>query len=192
MKDLSMWVGKCLSALLLALIICMSAAMVLPAQASLIVEDVLVNDTSIYLLTGNTWHFYQGYNFSIKSVNQEADSVWLELSSGNTMLKSQILGEGDTFTYEKNGRTILSITVNSIYTGDEEELVAFSPVFQYMDGDLPKPAIPEDESDEGQNNTSKDNTSIGTNGIEGFSLSITLPVIAATATLMLMLRKKGN
>lgn len=190
MKDLSMWIGKCLSALLLALIIFMLAAMVLPAQASLIVEDVLVNDTSIYLLTGNTWHFYQGYNLTIKSVSQEADSVWIELSLGNEILKSEILGEGDSFTYQKNDRTILNITVNTIYAGDGEELVAFAPVFQYMDGYLPEPVI--DEDDDGPNNASEDNTSIGTNGIEGFRVGIALPVIAATATLMLMLRKKGN
>jgi hypothetical protein len=90
----------------------MLIAMAVPVQASVIVEDVLVNDTSIYLVTGKTWNFYQGYNFSIKSVNQEADSVWLELSLGNKVLKSQILGEGDTFIYGKNGRTILNITVN--------------------------------------------------------------------------------
>jgi hypothetical protein len=192
MKDLSMWIGKRLSTLLFVLTLCISIAMVVPVHASPIVEDVLVNDTSIYLVTGNTWHFYQGYNFSIKSVNQEADSVWLELSQGNTMLKSQILGEGDTFTYEKNGRTILNITVNIIYAGDGEELVAFSPVFQYIDGDLPEPVIPEDESDEGQNNNIDDTLSTGTNGIEGFSLHMTLPVIVGIAALMLMIRKKDN
>lgn len=166
--------------------------MAVPVQASVIVEDVLVNDTSIYLVTGKTWNFYQGYNFSIKSVNQEADSVWLELSLGNKVLKSQILGEGDTFIYEKNSRTILNITVNVIYAGDGEELVAFSPVFQYMDGDLPEPVIPEDESNESQNNSLEDDLSTGTNGIEGFSLQMALPIIAVIATLMLMIRKKDN
>lgn len=190
MTDLSMWIGKRLSTLLFVLTLCTSIAMVVPAHASVIVEDVLVNDTSIYLLTGNTWHFYQGYNFSIKSVNQEADSVWLELSLGNKPLQSQILSEGDTFIYKKNGRTILNITVNVIYAGDGEELVAFSPVFQYMDGDLPEPLIPEDESNENQNNGLDGDLSNGTNGIEGFSLHMALPIIAGIAALMLMIRKK--
>lgn len=192
MKDLSMWIGKRLSTLLFVLTLCMLIAMAVPVQASVIVEDVLVNDTSIYLVTGKTWNFYQGYNFSIKSVNQEADSVWLELSLGNKVLKSQILGEGDTFIYEKNGRTILNITVNVIYAGDGEELVAFSPVFQFMDGDLPEPVIPEDESNESQNSSLEDDLSTGANGIEGFSLQMALPIIAVIATLMLMIRKKDN
>ncbi len=192
MKDLSMWIGKRLSTLLFVLTLCMLIAMAVPVQASVIVEDVLVNDTSIYLVTGKTWNFYQGYNFSIKSVNQEADSVWLELSLGNKVLKSQILREGDTFIYEKNGRTILNITVNVIYAGDGEELVAFSPVFQYMDRDLPEPVIPGDESNESQNNSLEYDLSTGANGIEGFSLQMALPIIAVIATLMLMIRKKDN
>jgi hypothetical protein len=192
MKDLSMWIDKLLSPLLLFLAIFTSIAMVVPAQAVLIVEDVIVNDSSIFLLTGNTWHFYQGYNLSIKGVNQEADSVWLELSLGNKILKSQILDEGDSFTYQKNNRTILNITVNTIYAGDGEELVAFAPVFQYMDSDLPAPIIPEDEIDEEQDSTLVDDVSIGANRIEGFTLVTALPVSIIAAALISMLGKKGN
>lgn len=190
MRDLSMWIGKYLSVLLLVLLLCMPADALLPASAAPIVEDVLLNDTSIYLLTGNTWHFYQGYNFTIKSVNQETDSVWLELSLGNKILQSQILGEGHRFIYQKNDEAIFDITVDTIYAGDGEELVAFSPVFQYIDRTLPAPFIPEDKENEGQKDGSQDNTSAGSNGIEGFSFDIALTLIAATATLMLILRKK--
>lgn len=190
MRDLSMWIGKYLSVLLLVLLLCMPADALLPASAAPIVEDVLLNDTSIYLVTGNTWHFYQGYNFTIKSVNQETDSVWLELSLGNKILQSQILGEGDRFIYQKNDEAIFDITVDTIYAGDGEELVAFSPVFQYIDRTLPAPFIPEDKENEGQKDGSQDNTSAGSNGIEGFSFDIALTLIAATATLMLILRKK--
>lgn len=192
MRDLSMWIGKYLSVLLLVLLLCIPADAVLPASAALVVEDVLLNDTSIYLITGDSWHFYQGYNFTVKSVNQETDSVWLELSLGNKLLQSSILGEGDHFTYQKNDGTILDITVDTIYAGDGEELVAFSPVFQYIDRTLPAPFIPEDKENGGQKDGSQDNASAGSNGIEGFSFDIALPLIAATATLMLILRKKGN
>lgn len=186
-----MWIGKYLSVLLLVLLLCMPADALLPASAAPIVEDVLLNDTSIYLLTGNTWHFYQGYNFTIKSVNQETDSVWLELSLGNKILQSQILGEGDRFIYQKNDEAIFDITVDTIYAGDGEELVAFSPVFQYVDRTLPAPFIPEGEENGSQKDGSQDNTSAGSNGIEGFSFDIALTLIAATATLMLMLRKSN-
>ncbi|MFA0822795.1 MAG: S-layer protein domain-containing protein [Methanomethylovorans sp.] len=158
----------------------------------MIVEDVLVNDSSIYLVTGNSWHFYQGYNLSIKGVNQEADSVWLELSLGNKILKTQVLGEGNNFTYQKNNRTILNITVNTIYAGDGEELVTFAPVFQYMDVELPAPIIPEDEIDDEQNNSLIDDISIGTNQIEGFTLVTAIPVSIIAAVLISILGKKSN
>ncbi len=192
MRDLSRWTGKYLSVLLLVLVICVAADAVLPVKAAPVVEDVLLNDTSIYLLTGNTWHFYQGYDLTIKSVSQDSDSVWLELSLNNKTLQSAILREGDLLIYEKNDRTILSITVDTIYAGDDEELVAFSPVFQYMDRNLPQPLIPEDETNEGQNSSLDDNISNGNNGIAGFRLHMAIPVIVTIAALMLTLRKKDN
>lgn len=194
MKALSAWIDKRLSSLfvLLFLVLLTSIALVLPAQSVVIVEDVLVNDSSIYLVTGNSWHFYQGYNLSIKGVNQEADSVWLELSLGNKILKTQVLGEGNNFTYQKNNRTILNITVNTIYAGDGEELVTFAPVFQYMDVELPAPIIPEDEIDDEQNNSLIDDISIGTNQIEGFTLVTAIPVSIIAAVLISILGKKSN
>jgi hypothetical protein len=194
MKALSTWIDKRLSSLfiLLFLVLLTSIALVLPAQSVVIVEDVLVNDSSIYLVTGNSWHFYQGYNLSIKGVNQEADSVWLELSLGNKILKTQVLGEGNYFIYQKNNRTILNITVNTIYAGDGEELVTFAPVFQYMDVELPAPIIPEDEIDDEQNNSLIDDISIGTNQIEGFTLVTAIPVSIIAAVLISILGKKSN
>ncbi|OPY23362.1 MAG: hypothetical protein A4E23_00552 [Methanomethylovorans sp. PtaU1.Bin073] len=194
MKALSTWIDKRLSSLfiLLFLVLLTSIALVLPAQSVVIVEDVLVNDSSIYLVTGNSWHFYQGYNLSIKGVNQEADSVWLELSLGNKILKTQVLGEGNNFIYQKNNRTILNITVNTIYAGDGEELVTFAPVFQYMDVELPAPIIPEDEIDDEQNNSLIDDISIGTNQIEGFTLVTAIPVSIIAAVLISILGKKSN
>jgi hypothetical protein len=193
MKALSTWIDKRLSSLfiLLFLVLLTSIALVLPAQSVVIVEDVLVNDSSIYLVTGNSWHFYQGYNLSIKGVNQEADSVWLELSLGNKILKTQVLGEGNYFIYQKNNRTILNITVNTIYAGDGEELVTFAPVFQYMDVELPAPIIPEDEIDDEQNNSLIDDISIGTNQIEGFTLVTAIPVSIIAAVLISILGKKS-
>ena len=185
-----MWVGKYLSLILLVLLLSVSVPSVLPSRAALIVEDVLVNDTSIYLVTGNTWHFYQGYNFTVKSVSQETNSAWLELSLGNRILQSEILKEGDSFTYNKDQRTIFNITVNTIYVGAGQDLVAFAPVFQYADQDLPQPVLPEDKTNQGQNSSLENELSKEVNGIEGFRLHTALPVIAVTATLMLLLRKK--
>lgn len=189
MKDLLMQTGRYLSSMLLILSACMSAAVVLPAQFPLVVEDVLLNDTSIYLITGKTWHFYQGYNFTIKSVNQESDSVWVELSLGDKILQSQILAEGDNFIYQKNDKTILNLTVNTIYIGDNEELVAFSPVFQYIDSTLPRPFIPEKEINETENESSLHNDSRGINEIESFRWAISLLLIVLTAILILIFKK---
>ncbi|WP_214044530.1 S-layer protein domain-containing protein [Methanomethylovorans sp.] len=183
-----MRIGKYLLVLLLTLLLCLPAV-VLPASAALVVEDILLNDTSIYLLTGSTWHFYQGYNFTVKSVNQETESVWLELSLGNKILYSRILGEGDNFIYQKNDGTILDITVNTIYVGDGEEMVAFSPVFQYYDRTLPAPFTPEDKENGGKKEGSQDNTPAGSNSVNGLSFDIILPLITAVAILMRNIKK---
>lgn len=103
-------------------------------------SDVLLNGTSIYLATGESYGIYQGYVISLKSVSSDG-SIWLQLIDNGKVVKSDIVRINSFFNYNKTNRTILSITVYNIYSGSsEQDLVALYPVYQYMDPDLPAPS----------------------------------------------------
>ncbi len=104
--------------------------------------DILLNGTSIYLTSGDSYGLYQGYMLSVKSVSSDG-SVWLQLTENDKIVKSEIVTR-DYFIYNKSNRTILSIKVDNVYYGSSEQtLVALSPVYQYVDPDLPVPDITE-------------------------------------------------
>lgn len=102
-------------------------------------SDVLLNGTSVYLATGDSYGLYQGYVITIKSVSSD-DSIWLQLLEKEIVVKSEIVDVNGHFDYSKNNRTIISIVVNNVYSGSsEEKLVAFYPVYQFVDPDMPAP-----------------------------------------------------
>jgi hypothetical protein len=69
-------------------------------------------------------------------------SAWLELTSKDTFIKSEIVHIKGFFTYNKTNRTILSLRVDNIYSGsNDKNLVSFFPVYQYIDPDMPSPEI---------------------------------------------------
>jgi len=104
--------------------------------------DILLNGTSIYLASGDSYGLYQGYVISVKSVSSDG-AVWLQLTENNKIVKSEILAR-DYFIYNKSNRTILSIKVDNVYYGaSEQTLVSLFPVYQYIDPDLPVPDITE-------------------------------------------------
>ncbi|MCZ7396719.1 MAG: S-layer protein domain-containing protein [Candidatus Methanoperedens sp.] len=110
-------------------------------------SDSLLNGTSIYLATGDSYGLYQGYVLTLKSVS--GDSVWLQLTEDDNIVKSEIVAIKGYFTYNKTNRTILSIKVDNIYSGSSEQnLVSLFPVYQYTDPGKPLPnitrAIPKD------------------------------------------------
>jgi len=101
-------------------------------------SDILLNGTSIYLATGDSYGLYQGYVLTVKSVSGDG-AVWLQLTENDKIVKSEIVA-GDYFIYNKNNRTILSIKVDNLYYGSSEQtLVSMFPVYQYVDLDLPVP-----------------------------------------------------
>ncbi len=102
--------------------------------------DTLLNGTSIYLATGDSYGLYQGYVLSIKSVN--GDSVWLQLTEDDNTVKSEIVAVKGYFIYNKTNRTILSLKVDNIYSGSSEQnLVSLFPVYQYTDPGKPLPNV---------------------------------------------------
>jgi hypothetical protein len=103
--------------------------------------DTILNGTSLYLSTDESYSFSQGYIISLKSVNNDG-SAWIELRSKDTFVKSEIVHIKDFFTYNKTNRTILSLRVDNIYSGsNDKNLVSFFPVYQYIDPDMPTPEI---------------------------------------------------
>jgi len=104
-------------------------------------SDIILNGTSFYISTGDSYPLSQGYIIKLKSVNSEG-AVWLELESNGTIIKSEITNLKGYFTYNKTNRTILSIKVDNIYSGSKDsDLVSFFPVYQYIDPDMPAPKI---------------------------------------------------
>jgi hypothetical protein len=103
--------------------------------------DIIINGTSLYLSTGESYGFGQGYIISLKSVSNDG-SAWIELTSKDTFIKSEIVQIKGFFIYNKTNRTILSLRVDNIYSGsNDKNLVSFFPVYQYIDPDLPAPKI---------------------------------------------------
>jgi hypothetical protein len=113
------------------------------AFSGLAASDIILNGTHYYLSSGDSYGLYQGYILTLKSVSREG-SIWLELRANDTIVKSDIVRQKEFFTYNKTNRTILSIKVDTIYSGSKDQkLVSLFPIYQYVDTDLPLPKITE-------------------------------------------------
>jgi hypothetical protein len=103
--------------------------------------DIILNGTGFYLSTGESYGLAQGYIITLKSASNDG-SAWIELTSSDTFVKSEIVHIKDFFTYNKTNRTILSLRLDNIYSGsNDKNLVSFFPVYQYIDPDMPVPEI---------------------------------------------------
>ena len=107
-------------------------------------EDALFNGTGFYLSTGQTWTFYQDYSFTLKSVDKNGESGWVQLKLSDTVVKSGILSNNEIFYYNtstngSNETVILSLEVSGIYSGEVTDIVTFSPVYQYYQPGLAEP-----------------------------------------------------
>ena len=100
-------------------------------------SDILLNGTSFYISTGDSYGLFQGYIITLKSVSNDG-SAWIELTSSDMIVKSEIVNIKELFTYNKTNRTILSLRLDTIYSGsNDKNLVSFFPVYQYIDPDMP-------------------------------------------------------
>ncbi len=148
-------------------------------------EPLLINGSGIFLTTGNSWNFYQGYVFMVNSVNLETKQVWVKLLHEDELLKEEILSENDNFIYSKEEEEILNITVDTIYISSGKELITFKPVYQYQDSDYPDAVLEEDEDNTNQSNDLQlpENSSIGKTS--GFTI---LQTFACVSFLMVFKR----
>ncbi len=120
--------------------------------------DILLNGSAIPLVTGDSYGLYQGYVLTLKSVS--GDSVWLQLTDNDRIVKSEVVAINGYFIYNKTNMTILSAKIDNIYSGSSEQsLVSLYPVYQFTDPDKPPPNITEEIPDN-QNLSRHDNSSI--------------------------------
>lgn len=119
--------------------------------------DTLINGSTIPLVTGDSYMLYQGYMLTLKSVS--GDSVWLQLTDNDQIVKSEVVAIKGHFIYNKSNRTIMSVNIDNIYSGSSEQnLVSLYPVYQFTDPDKPLPDItgilPEDNQNPGRDEKS--------------------------------------
>ncbi|MDD3041655.1 MAG: hypothetical protein PHW56_01700 [Methanosarcinaceae archaeon] len=143
---------------------------------------MVLNGEDLYVHSGGYHTFYQGYRLHVKGTSTEGKRVWLELSLGDETLKDLIATEGSCFVYTKNSE-ILNLTVDTIYAGTEGVLVRFSPVYQYLDSQLPRPVEREDPKLIFPLDPSQP-LEFENNGREGFSSSLSLIVFLIAVLLM--------
>jgi len=159
-----------------------------PALAQMGTEP-LVNGTSLYLSTGQSWTFYQGYSFNLMSVSNSGDKAWVQLKHNDTVVKSAILSTDEVFCYNSTTHYVLpnhsvetvqlSLRVSGIYTGEVADIVTFSHVYQYYNPALPEPTpTPTAYPDNSNNsNVTPTTTVTGGSGIPGFEILSTTIII---------------
>jgi len=118
-------------------------------------SDILFNGTNMYLATGESSILYQGYVISLKSVSSDG-SMWLQLTDNETIVKSEIVNSYGSFIYNRSNKTIISLKVDKVYSGQSEQHLVSFFLFQFNDPEKPFPdktIIPENTVPPKNNNT---------------------------------------
>jgi hypothetical protein len=100
---------------------------------------VLIDGGEVYVRSGDYHNFSQDYQIYVKGADSDGKRVWLELRREGVSLKDDIATEGSQFVYSHDSTEIFNMTVSTIYSGADGVLVRFSPVYQYLDPELPMP-----------------------------------------------------
>lgn len=156
-------------------------------------DDALVNGSGMYLTTGESWSFYQGYELVFKglSSSQGGNKVWIELLLNGESVYDTIIREGEYFVYIRDSKEIFNITADTIYSGSDGGLVTFKPVYQYLDPTLPDPDMTRDPWSVDNSNESVNNSNSSTGAeienIDGFGAALFFLCISAVT--MFMIRK---
>jgi len=154
-------------------------------------EEALFNGTGFYLSNGQTWTFYQDYSFTLKSVDQSGERGWVQLKLNDTVVKSSILSNNEVFYYNistnrSNETVIFSLEVSGIYSGEDTDVVTFSPVYQYYQPGLAEPTPIHTQSPNNSNETpdTPAHTNTGGKNIPGFH-AITIAIIICIYSILL-------
>jgi hypothetical protein len=118
-------------------------------------SDILFNGTNMYLATGESTTLYQGYVLSLKSVSSDG-SMWLQLTDNETIIKSEIVYNYGSFVYNRSNKTIISLKVDKVYSGQSEQHLVSFFLYQFNDPEKPFPdetIIPENTVTPKNNNS---------------------------------------
>lgn len=103
--------------------------------------ETLLDGKTIHITSGDSYLLHQKYIISAKSVSEDG-SAWLQLTLNDEIVKSEIVEVDGYFIYNKTNTTILSAKIDNVYAGSSEQsLVSLSPIYQYIDPDLPTPVL---------------------------------------------------
>jgi hypothetical protein len=117
-------------------------------------SDILFNGTNMYLATGESSTLYQGYVISLKSVSSDG-SMWFQLTDNETIVKSEIVKSYGSFVYNRSNKTIISLKVDKVYSGQSEQYLVSFFLYQFNDPEKPFPdktIIPENTMTPKNNN----------------------------------------
>ena len=157
-------------------------------------EKVLFNGTGFYLSTGQTWTFYQDYSFTLKSVDKNGERSWVQLKLSDTVVKSGILSNNEIFYYNtstngSNETVILSLEVSGIYSGEDTDIVTFSPVYQYYQPGIAEPTPINTQTPDNSDETPSTPANTNSSGkIPGFRV-VTLAIIIIICIYSILLRR---
>jgi hypothetical protein len=132
---------------------------------------ILLNGEEVYVKSGSSHTFLQGYQLHVKGADPDGKKIWIELRREGIVLKDAVANEGSVFVFSQNSSEVLNLTVSTIYAGADGVLVKFCPVYQYLDPKLPAP----EASDNPDGNSTGNNTSNipkFENQAEGFDMSL--------------------
>lgn len=166
----------------------------------------LVNGTGIYLTTGQTWTFYQGYSLTLKSVSDINDRGWIQLKLNDTVVESAIISQDEIFYYNvtvnvtesadsnltvnsSNETVLFSLKVSGIYSGEDTDIVTFAPVYQYYDPTMPDPTPIQTVAPDNSGNASGTPTSGPTSATRIPGFGVLLAVIILFFCVILVTRK---
>lgn len=147
-------------------------------------SDVLINGTNMYLATGESSALYQEYVLSLKGVSSDG-SMWLQLTDNETIVKSEIVYSYGSFVYNKTNKTIISLNVDKVYSGQSEQYLVSVFLYQFNDPEKPFPdktIIPENTVTPGNNKSPLENRS-------SIDPMIWVPGIALVLILIYFVRK---
>lgn len=117
--------------------------------------DILFNGTHMYLATGESVTLYQGYELNLKSVSGDG-SMWFQLIDNDTIAKNEIVYSYGSFEFNRTNRTIISLRVETVYSGPSEQNLVSFYLYQFKDPEKPFPdktILPENTVSTGNNDT---------------------------------------
>jgi len=146
-------------------------------------DNPLVNGTDIFLCTGQTWTFYQGYSLTLMFININGNKGWVQFRLNETVIKSATISPDVILYYnitvnDTNETVIFHFKVSGMYSGEDTHIVTFSPVYQYYNPGLPEPtALPTTYPVNSGNSSGPNNTCTNTTPIPGPKIILTTLIL---------------